>query len=95
MDEGVAGARNVGEHLYVSTEGSACSASNAGKMMIDAMADRSDAQVVALGYPETYVGYHLSIAAFRESIANTTNINFNDLPMQLRGTANHQATQIV
>jgi len=57
-------------------------ASNAGKMMIDAMADRSDAQVVALGYPETYIGYHLSIAAFRESIANATNINLKQsLPL--------------
>jgi ribose transport system substrate-binding protein len=45
-------------------------AHNAGIMMVSAMGKRNikNAKVVALGYPETYGGYHLSIAAFRDAI---------------------------
>ena len=48
-------------------------ASNAGQMMVEAMAERSIEQpfVVALGYPRTYAGFHVSEAAFREAIAGS------------------------
>ncbi|CAB9527881.1 Inherit from proNOG: Periplasmic binding protein LacI transcriptional regulator [Seminavis robusta] len=50
-------------------------ASNAGKMMIQAMAERGiqQANIVALGYPETYGGYHLSITAFENAILDNNN----------------------
>ena len=48
-------------------------ASNAGQMMVEAMAERKIEQpfVVALGYPRTYAGFHVSEAAFREAIAGS------------------------
>lgn len=52
-------------------------ASNAGKMIWQAMDERNISQpnIVALGYPGTYGGYHLSIAAFQAAIADHPSIN--------------------
>ena len=48
-------------------------ATNAGRMIVDAMEERKIESpfVVALGYPRTYAGFHVSEAAFRESIAGS------------------------
>lgn len=43
-------------------------ARNAGLMLLEAFPEPTKTQVVALGYPETYGGYHLSIAAFADSL---------------------------
>mmetsp|Transcript_7044 Transcript_7044/g.16456 ORF Transcript_7044/g.16456 Transcript_7044/m.16456 type:complete len:774 (+) Transcript_7044:155-2476(+) len=59
-------------------------ASNAGLMMIDSLIKKrgiSNPKVAALGYPGTYGGYHLSIAAFRQSIANSSIEITHDLPL--------------
>ena len=50
-------------------------AANAGIMMAQALAERGieEPGVVALGYPESYGGYGLSIEAFREAVADSNN----------------------
>ena len=50
-------------------------ASNAGKMIGEALLEKEKANVFALGYPTTYGGYHLSIHAFEKSLSNFTNLN--------------------
>ncbi|CAJ1961061.1 unnamed protein product [Cylindrotheca closterium] len=59
-------------------------ASNAGLMMIDSLIEErglSNPKVVALGYPGSYGGYHLSIAAFRQSIEDSSIEITHDLPL--------------
>ena len=58
-------------------------ATNAGKMMIQAMDERNipNALVVALGYPVEYGGYRTSVVAFRESISNSSITLVESLPM--------------